>query len=283
METNYKSIITILLGLIVIVGLMNLAINVMADEENEDFDNIIDNDELPSSADSNANMCEVIPLKEAKLIIEHNAKDEDTGFQGFIDSEGWSKITVTGPSGKILTFKGEGKFRKLGLTELFFETVEPENKDVPISDMLKFLPEGEYTFKGTTMEVGESKGITIGTAIFTHNIPEGPVLLTPAENATVPLEDLVVSWSPVNKTIYGSPVNIISYQLIIEKDEVPNKNMIGKRGLSMYLPASITKITIPKEFLEPETDYDWEVLAIEESGNQALMSSSFDTYNKLES
>ncbi len=47
----------------------------------------------------------------------------------------------------------------------------------------------------------------------------------------------------------------------------------------MYLPASITKITIPKEFLEPDTDYDWEVLAIEESGNQALMSSSFDTFN----
>lgn len=228
---------------------------------------------------SSENTGEVIPLKEAKLIIEHNAKDEDTGFQGFIDSEGWSVITVTGPGGKILTFKGEGKLGELGLTELFFESVEPENKDVPISDILEFLPEGEYTFEGTTMEVGESAGITIGTAIFTHDIPEGPVLLTPAEDATVPLEDLVVSWSPVTKTIYGSPVKIISYQLIIEKEEEPDRNMIGKRGLSMYLPASTTNITIPGEFLEPDTDYEWEVLAIEESGNQALMSSSFDTYN----
>jgi hypothetical protein len=36
-----------------------------------------------------------IPLKEAKLNIEHNAKDNDTGFQGAIDSEGWDRITAT--------------------------------------------------------------------------------------------------------------------------------------------------------------------------------------------
>jgi hypothetical protein len=28
-----------------------------------------------------------IPLKDAKLNIEHNATDRDTGFQGFVDSE----------------------------------------------------------------------------------------------------------------------------------------------------------------------------------------------------
>lgn len=219
----------------------------------------------------------IIPLKEAKLIIEHNAKDNDTGFQGFIDSEGWSKITVTGPDGLILTFKGEGKLGELGLTELFFETVEPENADVPISDILKVLPEGNYTFKGSAIEVGERMGTTIGTAWLTHDIPNGPVLLSPVEDALVPVGDLVVSWSPVTKTIDGNDVNIISYQLIIEKDETPHPHMIGKRGLSIYLPASVTQITIPKEFFEPGTAYDWEVLAIEESGNQALTSSYFRT------
>lgn len=226
----------------------------------------------------NINSGETMPLKEAKLIIEHNAKDKDTGFQGFIDSEGWKKLTVTGPDGVVLKFKGKGKLGKLGLTELFFETVEPANKDVPISDMLKVLPEGEYTFKGTAMEVGERKGITIGTATLTHTIPSGPILLTPVEGATVSAEeDLIVSWNPVTKTIDNKPVNIISYQLIIEKDEAPHKNMIGKKGLSMYLPTSVTQMRIPKEFLEPNTKYNWEVLAIEESGNQALMSSHFNT------
>jgi hypothetical protein len=220
---------------------------------------------------------DAVPLKEAKLIIEHNAKDNDTGFQGAIDSEGWNKITVTGPDGKILDFQGKGSLGSLGLTELFFETVEPENADVPISDILKTLPAGEYKFEGSGIEVGEKTGTTIGTALLTHDIPAGPALLTPVEDAVVPVEDLLVSWEPVDKTIDGRDVNIIAYQLIIERDEDPHPNMIGKIGLSMYLPADVTQITIPGEFFEPGTDYLWEVLAIEESGNQTLMSSQFST------
>lgn len=217
-----------------------------------------------------------IPLKEAKLNIEHNVKDNDTGYQGFLDSEGWKSITVTGPEGNILNFTGQGKLGQLGLTELFFETVEPENADVPIPEMLKTIPEGEYTFKGPAIEVGEEQGETVGTALLTHNIPDGPSLLSPTENATVSAaEDLRVSWGQVNKTITGSDINVIAYQLIIEKDEDPDPNMIGKMGLSMYLPPDVQEITIPSEFLEPETDYDWEVLAIEESGNQSLNSSRF--------
>lgn len=220
---------------------------------------------------------DVIPLKDTKLIIEHNAKDKDTGFQCFIDSGGWNEITVTGPGGKVLTFKGEGQLGELGLTELFFETVEPANADVPIPEVLKVLPEGNYTVMGSAIEVGERQGTTMGTAWLTHNIPKGPVLLLPEEGATVPLDDLLVRWNPVTKTLDCSAVNIISYQLIIEKDETPHKHMIGKRGLSMYLPASVTQIRIPTEFFEPNTNYNWEVLAIEESGNQALTSSNFST------
>ena len=39
-----------------------------------------------------------VPLKDAKLNIEHNATDEDTGFQGFVDSEGWRRLDVRGPA-----------------------------------------------------------------------------------------------------------------------------------------------------------------------------------------
>jgi len=221
---------------------------------------------------------DTIPLKEAKLNIEHNAKDEDTGFQGFLDSDGWNRITVTGPDGKVLDFRGEGELGQLGLTELFFETVEPENADVPIEEVLETLPEGEYTFEGSAIEVGEKQGKTIGTALLTHDIPEGPEILTPEEDAVVPEdEDLLVDWSAVDKTIDGSDVNIIAYQLIIEKVEEPHPHMIGKMGLSMYLPPDVTEMTISSDFLEPGTEYEWEVLAIEESGNQSINSSSFST------
>ena len=219
----------------------------------------------------------VVPLKDAKLNIEHNATDNDTGFQGFIDSDGWRQLNVRGPSGQILTLEGRGKLAGLGLTELFFETVEPENAKVPIKEMLAKLPEGNYRISGPTQENGKSRGRTSGIAWLTHDIPAGPKLVSPAEGATVPVRGVVARWKPVSKTLTGEPVTIIAYQLIIEKDVEPHRHMIGKLGLSMYLPRSVTSIAVPNGFLQPRSAYKWEVLAIERSGNQTLTSGSFRT------
>jgi hypothetical protein len=220
----------------------------------------------------------VTPLAEAKLNIEHNATDEDTGFQGFLDSDGWKRLEVTGPDGLVLTLEGQGALGNLGLTELFFESVEPENADVPVEDVLGMLPEGEYIIEGTGIEAGERTGPTRGVALLTHTIPAGPELVSPEEDEVVSADDeLVVRWRPVTETIDGQPVEIIAYQLIIEKDAEPHPHMIGIFGLSMHLPADVTEVTIPGEFLEPGTDYSWEVLAIEESGNQTISESAFST------
>lgn len=220
----------------------------------------------------------VVPLKEAKLIIEHNATDKDTGFQGFIDSEGWQRIDVRGPGGTVLTLQGRGSLAKLGLTELFFETVEPANTDVPIDQMLAKLPAGKYVISGPTQANGTSTGRTAGVATLTHVIPAGPKLVSPAEDAVVPTRGVVARWKPVTTTITGRPVKIIAYQLIIEKDTPkPPPHMIGKFGLSIYLPPSVTSLPVPNGFLEPNTAYNWEVLAIERSGNQTLSSGAFKT------
>ena len=229
------------------------------------------------TASGGANSAAVVPLKDAKLNIEHNATDKDTGFQGFIDSEGWRRLDVRGPRGQILTFEGRGKLAGLGLTELFFETVEPENAKVPIKEMLAKLPEGNYRISGPGQENGKSTGRTSGMAWLTHDIPAGPKLISPAEGATVPVRGVVARWAPVMKTITGEPVTIIAYQLIVEKDVEPHRHMIGKLGLSMYLPRSVTSIVVPNGFLQPRTAYKWEVLAIERSGNQTLSSGSFRT------
>lgn len=219
-----------------------------------------------------------VPLKEAKLNIEHNATDRDTGFQGFVDSEGWRRLEVRGPDGRrVLDLRGRGSIRELGLTELFFETVEPANADLSIQRMLANLPEGQYRFAGVGQENGEHTGRTVGKAWLTHDIPQGPRLIAPADGATVPLSGVVARWEPVSKTTTGRPVKIIAYQLIIEQDVDPHRHMIGKFGLSMYLPPSITSIGVPDGFLEPGTDYSWEVLAIERSGNQTLSSAAFST------
>lgn len=228
-------------------------------------------------ARSGASVAAVVPLKEAKLNIEHNATDNDTGFQGFVDSEGWRRLDVRGSGGPVLALEARGSFAKLGLTELFFETVEPENADVPVDEMLAKLPAGNYTIAGPTQENGKSSGRTSGRAWLTHDIPAGPKLVAPAEGATVPTRGVVARWKPVSKTMTGKPVTIIAYQLIIETDAEPHRHMIGKLGLSIYVPRSVTSIAVPTGFLQPRTAYKWEVLAIERSGNQTLSSGSFRT------
>jgi hypothetical protein len=224
-----------------------------------------------------ASSAAAVPLKDAKLNIEHNATDEDTGFQGFVDSEGWRRLDVRGPDGPVARFEARGTFAKLGLTELFFESVEPENADTPIRKMLAKLPEGRYRIAGPAQENGKRVGRTAGKAWLTHDIPEGPRLVSPAEGATVPIRGVVADWEPVSETITGKPVRIIAYQLIVEKDVEPHPHMIGKFGLSMYLPRSVTSMAIPDGLLEPGAAYNWEVLAIERSGNQTLSSGSFKT------
>lgn len=217
------------------------------------------------------------PLKEAKLIIEHNATDHDTGFQCFVDSEGWDWLEVTGPRGVQLRFEGRGGLGELGLTELFFESVEPENKDKPLADLFEDLPAGEYRFRGHTMIDGESGGELVGIATLTHTIPAGPELLAPAEGATVPVDGLQMRWGAVTRSLEGAPVEITGYQLILERDAPPEARMIGKWGLSMYLPATVTAMDVPRGFLQPGTAYNWEVLAIEKGGNQTLSSGKFRT------
>ncbi|MCZ6643096.1 MAG: hypothetical protein O7F71_16080 [Gammaproteobacteria bacterium] len=216
-------------------------------------------------------------LKDGKILIEHNATDEDTGFQGFIDGDPWDRMTITDPGGvDIATVTPAGGLFNFGLTELFFETSEPLNEEVPIFDVLARLPEGTYTFTGLLVESGEES--TFETML-THNIPVGPMLTSPVDgDETVDPQDTVVSWDPVTTDLDGDAITIVGYQVIVEEDEDPEfTDGFAQPVFSVYLPASATSVVVPAEFMRPDTDYAYEVLAIEESGNQTLSSAEFAT------
>jgi hypothetical protein len=216
-------------------------------------------------------------LKQAKVIIEHNATDNDTGFQAFVDADGWEKLEIIGPKGLVAVFQGRDAVGELGMTELFFESHEPENVKMPIAELLAKMPAGDYEFRAAASKLGGQSGMMLGKAVLTHKIPAGVALIAPALDSTVPVADLSMKWSGTGKALDGSDIKLVSYQLIVEKSEDPHPNMIGKRGLSMYLPASVTEMTVPAAMLEPGTPYKWEVLAIEESGNQTLTEGTFKT------
>lgn len=96
-----------------------------------------------------------------------------------------------------------------------------------------------------------------------------------------PLEDsgpvdrfnAVLMWEPVDPP-NGSP--IIGYQVIVD---LPDTGLVAlpKITLDVMMPPTATSMIIPPGFLLPDTEYEWEVLAIEAGGNQTLSSSVFTT------
>ncbi len=206
-------------------------------------------------------------LSDARMIIEFNDTDQDAGIQIFIDGQPWKLLRAFDPDGrKILNIRGTTSLTLQGLTELFFESSEPSLDDLSLKEFLDRFPEGVYEFEGVTTNGQEIEG----EATFTHAIPEGPVILSPLEGSVQDPDSTVVAWvdvpDPAGSTIDAYQVTVT--QLIA---------VLPKRTFSVFVPASVTSVTVPAEFMRPGAEYEFEVLAIEAGGNQTLSSSFFST------
>ena len=203
-------------------------------------------------------------LEKATMIIEVNSTDGDAGLQVFLDSDPWTDMTVTDPNGKrIADVDAEGKLNKFGLTELFSESNEPEFSELPLNKFKKRFPAGKYRFSGTTIEGRR----LVGSAKFSHDTPAGPEITSPAPDATVPDADLTLNW---NAGQQPSGIDLSGYRVIVERgDEV--------RNFQVEVPASVTSMRVPAEYLEPNTQYKFELQAIEKSGNQTISELEFRT------
>ena len=183
-----------------------------------------------------------------------------SGFSIPLDNE----IFEATAKGRLLT-QGGG-------TELFLESVEPERRDLTLTQFFANFPAGIYRFRGTTPE-GDR---LYGNVRFTHVIPAGPVITLPVPagedecTANVPIP-AVIAWNDVTTTIKGQPLDVDRYEVIVETDN-------EDANFDVHLPAgSDTSVTVPAEFLEPGRDYVFEVLAIEAGGNQTISEGCFVT------
>ena len=214
---------------------------------------------------------EIIPLKDARLKIEFNATDKDAGVQVFLDADPWQSMEIYDPYGvRIFRSVTRGRLGRQGGTELFLESAEPNFSELTLEKFLERFPEGEYQFVGLSVD-GDRMA---GTAKFTHNLPEAPVLVAPARNAVVDRNSaLNVQWRTVPPP-KGSP--IVGYQVLVVK---PDTGLTGlpKITLDVTMPPTATSMAVPSGFLLANSQYTWEVIAIEESGNQTLSVGTFRT------
>ena len=116
-----------------------------------------------------------------------------------------------------------------------------------------------------------------GGAMFTHAIPKAPGITYPADEATIPRFNQVFTWLPVTETIFGKPLQTTAYQVIITKNVPDDPNGFSRPTLDIIVPATQTSLSIPGDFLQPNTRYELEVLALEVSGNQTISIVHFRT------
>lgn len=214
----------------------------------------------------------VIPIKAARMIIEYNASAEDIGIQFFLDSDGWREVEIFDPRGReIFSAETESSLtRQGGGTELFLESVEPPIEDFPFETFFRRFPEGDYRFRAR-----DNAGVLqLGSVAFSHDVPAGPELVRPipsgdadcAENVSLPV---LIEWESVTTDAFGDDIEIIRYEVIVENADI---------HFDVKFPAeSGTELTVSPELLQPDTEYIFEVLAIEEGGNQTITEGCFTT------
>jgi hypothetical protein len=204
-----------------------------------------------------------VEFTDARLKVEINATDGDAGLQIFLDGEAWNRVDLLDPDGNALVdVDVTGRAENYGLTELFSESSEPPFVEFPLEQFKALFPEGMYTFRGTTIDGAPMTG----TAMLTHDFPDGPEILAPAAGSKVPADEVVVQWARVTTP---AGIDITGYQVLVVQEEPV------LRVFSADLPPTVTKLSVPAEFVQPRTEYKVEVLAIESGGNQTLTELNF--------
>lgn len=221
-------------------------------------------------------------MTDARLYIEYNATDGDLGVHGGFDDDGWSALCLFAPGGEqILGVEPQANLGELTLASIFFEGREPELTEFSFADLAAQFPEGSYEVRALSYE---GIGLT-GAATFSHKVPAEPHIVAPAlaedeETAVatlIPTTDLVVRWDNVTQTVNGDPTHISGYEVIITKVDHDDPHGYSRPIFDVHLLPDHNSLSVPPEFLQPDTVYELEVLALEESGNQTISVGFFQT------
>lgn len=212
-----------------------------------------------------------IELDEAAIFIEWNSTDTDYGIQVFWDGEPWTTMKVENDKGKtVLEVKTRRNLKDQGLTEGFFESAEPPASELSLAAFLERHPEGTYEFEGRTQDGAE----LVGDAELTHTLPSPPTNLSPAEGDTVSHAGFTVRFDEVTEDTEGNELDVVYYEVVVEKED--DEPFLAT--FKVILGPDTTSVAVPAAFLEPETEYKLEVIAVEASGNKTITESGlFET------
>jgi len=226
------------------------------------------------------------PFKQTNIHFETNASACDMGIQMSFDTDGITVAEVENPHGQdVFSLRAVyGMESTSDLTELFQERVEPPITDlidalgcerepgtdeITLNELLAAWPEGWYEFEG---ESGDEE--FEGRARLTHRVPAGPEIIAPQDGAIVRDDaHLRIRWRKSNGALvpYLGPVTIVGYHVVVaDVTAATLRPGATKTVLDADLSANETTFLVPKQFLEPNRIYEFEVLATEKYGNETI-------------
>ena len=227
---------------------------------------------------------------EARLYFELNHTDGDLGIHGFLDGDAWKSVDITGPEPlerPLLNIWVRSKLRKQGLTELFFESDEPDFDELSPAQFFNRFPEGTYEITGKTLGGGEIES----EVELSHTLagPPGNVMVNgepAAENCDAedlpsisPGDSITISWDAVTMSHpelgnTGLPVTVDLYQVVGEFEfEEDDREFVMQADI---LPDShaMFSFTFPTDFSnQAEEEFKFEIIMRLDNGNQTAVES----------
>ena len=239
---------------------------------------------LAAAAATPATAAQPEPFKLTNVHFETNASACDMGIQISFDTDGITEGSVEDPNDQVVySFRAvAGMEGTHDTTEGFQERVEPPIIDlesalgcepsddaISLTELFTSWPAGTYEFEG------RSGGVEFeGEAKLTHRIPAGPEITAPGDGDVVPHDaPLLIRWTKVTGPILPDlgPVEIVGYHVVVVDVTVP---VLPPGKLKTALDADLSKgentFLVPKQYLEPNRIYEFEVLATEKGGNQTI-------------
>lgn len=214
------------------------------------------------------------PFEQAELFFELNDTDGDLGIHAAIDGGTWTSLDVEGPT-NLLRIVTKGTLRTQGLTQLAFESAEPDFEELDPKDFFNRFPEGLYDIEASAQEGGTFKS----KVPLSHVMAAPPAAtvdgLPTAENCDaldlpVVVGPVLIDWGPVTQSHpeigRAGAVTISRYQFFLEQGEIK---------LSVDLPPTVTEFEIPTSLTDLGGVFKFEIIARTSTGNNTAVENCF--------
>ncbi len=215
---------------------------------------------------------------ESKIYFELNDTAHDLGIHSAIDGGPYVALAMTDTRRRpMLNINASGRLAKQGLTQLFFESAEPNFTEFGVAAFLARFPEGTYRLSARTKTnrmMRTSVELSHVMPDRVRNVSVAGVVYTSDSEVPVVSAPVLIDWDPVttsHPTVGKTgPMEIAKYQYFVQ---------VGDYKLGVDLPPTVTQFQVPAELIALGSDFKLEIIATSATDNNTAVELLFRVEN----